>query len=516
LLFLKLLSVTTKEVLYLRIAHCINNNGQKIEIKANDNSCKKYSGRFICPNCGEQVDWIDGQVQEKHFRHHHGSYRQDCENYCKSISITRYIQPYERDGLPLYLIKEFGSYSLVLGLYGLEESSIQQAENMKLEVEIDMGENSKINRKINSQYFAPHKMNFVKINVVKQQYRLKFSEKMIPLEIKKKWILDINGIGSNGAIFYFENYGGKKVSSSNGLEVNEEYLLFTSNNMNNNHIYGVSLEMLQEINFGWLKNYRIYKFVIREINKETIGFCDKYDMHLQYSQPEVVPIWPPSTILEQELIYKGDSNKYFILNTDNKKEQDAYSHASQQKMLTDNIDDGKYLITSCVKSDDFISIGNLQNQFVFSIIKRMVTKYTTIPSIQIEINAGKVMINTNAKIFVNHFKNDILLKSSVIKKETVNELEIKNNEKVDVLYGLDIVWSMSEQLKIKVSKDHEILDIELLDKIRKCKGEFIIIPDNFKWMVLKQKKYQRAYKELQRQMKKNQVLIELINLLKKY
>lgn len=500
----------------MKIAYYINNNGEKLELAANDNNCRRYTGRLTCPNCGEQVDWVNGKVQEKHFRHHHGSYMEICENYCKSLSTIRYIQPYERAGLPLYLIKEFGKFTLSIGFYGLDETTIDEAENLNLEIEIELDKNNKVSRKINNQYFAPCKMNFIKINTVREQYKLKFSKNIIPSEIKKKWTSNINGIGINGAIFYFGDFGGKKVSSSSGLRVNEEYLLFTSNNMNNKKTQGLSLDQIQEINFGWLSNYKIYKLIITEINRDTIEFCDKYDMKLQYVQPEVIPLWPPCATLEQELIYADNCDKYFILNTDNSEGKDVYSHTIKLKLPSENIENKKYLTKSSIKSDDFISIGNLQNPFIFSVTKKRVLRDIIVPEIHIEAKAEKMIINTNTKIFINYFKNGMLLKSEIIKKELIGDLESKRNEEIDVLYGLDIIWSKSEKLKWDIVNDYKILDKELLDKIRKCSGQFVAVPANFKWMVLKHKKLQQSYKLLITLMKEDKISVELINLLKTF
>lgn len=502
-------------MLNLKIAYFINNNGEKIQIHAYDSICERYLNRLICPHCSEKVDWINGKIQEKHFRHHHSTYSQECENYCESISVSNYVDQYQYAGLPLYLIKEFGKYSLSLGLFGLDETTIEDSESIELEIEINMGENSKIRKKVNFEYFAPHKMSFINIYAVKQQYNLEFSEKDIPIEIKNKWNANINGIGANGAIFTSGDYGGKKVSSSIGLKVNEEYLLFTNSNINNS-INGILFEEQSEISFGWLKNYKIYKLTIKEINKDTIAFCNKFDMELHYSQPELIPVWPPCNILDEELIYDCDTNKYFILNTDNEKETDVYSHSLQRKMISEKISSSKYLITSNYKSNDFISLAHLHNQFTYSVIKRTMKEIETNPYIKVEVNLGKIIINTNVKVFVNHFYKNILLKSSVIKKKSSNEIELKKNERVDVLHGLDSIWSICDKSKIETHKDIDKLDKELLCKINRCKGEKIVIPDSFKWMVLKQKKYKRAYIELQKKIKKNEVCLELINLLRKY
>lgn len=77
----------------MKIAYFINNNGEKIQIHAHDSMCERYLNSLICPHCSEKVDWINGRIQEKHFRHHHSTYSQECENYCESISVSNYVDP---------------------------------------------------------------------------------------------------------------------------------------------------------------------------------------------------------------------------------------------------------------------------------------------------------------------------------------------------------------------------------------------------------------------------------------
>lgn len=504
-----------REALILKVAYCVNNNGEKTRVSAHDASCNKYFGRLTCPFCGEQVDWVNGQIQDKHFRHHHGSYRHDCENYCTSISANLYMQPYEREGLPLYLINEFGTYFLALGLYGLEEITIQEAEEMGLEMEIDLDSDSKIIRKITLKQFVPNRLEFVRLSGVKEQYHISFNQRDLPSEIKKKWFLDINGIGINGAIFHAGENGGKKVSSAVGVKVNEEYLLFTRDKIDSKHFFSISFELLQELDFGWRTHYRIYKLSIKEINKETIDFCNRLDMNLTYSQPEIIPLWPPCTKFEQELIYASDCAKYFILNTDDSHSKGAFSHKLQSKLQSEKIDDRKSIITTHIKSDDFVSIASLNRPFIFSIIRRTLRNIQSHPEIRIEQIEKKIKIETETKLFVNYFKNDLLIKSIVLKSEH-NEIIAKSNEMVDIVYGTDIVWFVRETKNMVDMDAIEKLDQELLQRIRMCRGEMVKQPDSFKWQILKIKKYKASYRELSMQLKSNRISEKLIRLLRKY
>lgn len=502
----------------MKIAYCINDNGEKFEVKATDKFCEKYTSKLFCPYCGEKVDpYINGKKQEKHFRHHHGSYREECENYCTSISCGSFVQPYEREGLQLYLIKELGQFYLYLGLYGLDEITIEEAENINLEIQVDIDKDSILNKKVNSKDFIPRTVEFIKIDYVKQKYNLKFNTNRVPNEIRTKWPTYINGIGSNGAIFNFGKDSGKKISSSVGVKVNEEYLLFTKENMKNKLMDGISFQLIQESNFGWLNTYKIYKFIIKDINMDTVWFCQKFDLKLSYSKPEIVPIWPPCVSMEHELIYEYDGDKYFTVNSDDDNERNVYSYSLQKKINCEFINNKKNFIRMCLKTNDFILLGNLKNQFVYSIIRKSLKKIDIEPKVNVSAISRKLIIDSKFKVIVNSYNKQLLIKSKLIKEEGTVQIEYKKNEKLEILYGLDIIWSNGEEEKKEERKlDINFLDNKLLHQIYMCRGETVDIPNNFKWMILKKRKYNRSFRELQKVLREKKVYTELINLLKKY
>lgn len=501
----------------MKIAYCINDNGEKFQVKATDEFCKKYKNRLFCPYCGEKVDpYINGKKQAKHFRHHHGSYREECENYCKFISIGSFVEPYEREGLPLYLIKELGQFYLYLGLYGLEEKTIEEAENANLQIQIDVYKDSILNKKVNSKDFIPRTIEFIKINYVKQRYNLKFNTNTVSEEIRTKWPTYVNGIGPNGAIFNFGKYGGKKISSSVGLKVNEEYLLFTKENMKNKFMDNISFELIQQSNYGCLKTYKIYKFIIKDINENTISFCEKFDLKLSYSKPEVVPIWPPCVSMEHELIYEYDGNKYFTVTSDDPNEKKVYSYSLKERINSQFITNKKDFIRMCLKTDDFILLGDLNNQFIYSIVKKSLKNIDIEPKINISTISRKLIIDAKTKVIINSYNKKLLIKSRLIKEEQPIQIKYNKNEKLQILYGLDVIWSNEEETQEERNLDIDSLDNKLLHKIYMCRGETVDIPNTFKWMILKKRKYHRSFRELQKVLREKKVYIELINLLKKY
>lgn len=498
----------------LNIAYLINNNGERIEFYADDNNCGNHKGRLICPCCGEQVNWIDGKIMVRHFRHHHGTYRKECENYCSSISTVKQLSAYEREGLNLYLIEDLGRFSLRIGLRAIDSYTIKEAENLGLVVNIESNEEIIASKEVGLKYFVPDEINFIHIDKVLEQYKLNFSKERLPMEIKMKWNEKINGVGRMGAIFSSHNYGGKKVTTSKGIVINEEYLLFTQNENEYRHIKGGIFNKVQELSFGWIKKYYIFKFIIKEKNSYTFEFAKKFGFELKYKQEEIIPIWPPCTSIEDELSYINmESEKFFIFNTDNPNENKLYSYNLQDKLNNQYIDDGKYLVNHFTKSNDYISIGNLYNTLGYSIAKRSDLVKKVEPDIEIKVSNNIVNINTDVKLFVNLYLDKFLLNSEIITSENYSS-RLKRNENIEVLYGLDEIKDDSSKSKSYIAEDNNQKDRELLFRIKKCKGESIIAPTNFKWQILKLKNYDLSYRELTKRVRDGEVSVKLVNLIK--
>lgn len=498
----------------MNIAYFINNNGEKIELNAYDENCRKYKNRLICPCCGERVNWVDGPIKGRYFRHHHSTYMEECENYCSSISIGMRLPPYEREGLALYLIKDLGRFSLRIGLRAISSHTIKEAESIGLVVNIENDREVIASKAVNVEYFAPDELNFIQINHVHEQYKLRFSNEKVPDEVKNKWNEKVNGIGRKGAVFSSFSYGGKKITTSRGIIINEEYLLFTQNSDGYNHIKGAEFEKMHEVNFGWLKKYYIYKFIVKEKNALTLKFARGFDLELKYMKEEIIPIWPPCSMTEDELIYNVDSERFFIFNTDDPIRNKLYSQKLQKELTSQCIDNGKYLIKNSIETNDFLTIGSLYDTISYSIVKKTYFINKLEPNIEVEVLYNNIVnISSDVKLFVNLYSDKYLLKSEIITNGNYS-VRVRIGEKIEILYGLDIIWKNINRNEISILEENNQKDKELLLRIRNCKGEIISTPTNLMWQILKLKDYELSYSELIKRAKSGKISLKLMTLLK--
>jgi len=507
-------SIEIKGATYMQFAYYINNNGEKRIINAKDAECRKYLNRLICPYCGEKLDWIDGKKITKYFRHHHGSYRDDCEKYCKSITESTSVLASDVEFSSLYLVNEFDSYSLSLGLFGLDENTILEAEKMNLEIKIVTGRNSEMYTRVNQQNFVPHKTEFIKLSEVKEEYKLEFSDKNIPNEVRNRWGEGVSGVGRNGAVFEFREQAGKKVSSTKGIFINEEYLLFTVKHMSCNHGEGIVLKELQNDQYGLYQRYKIYKLVITSINYNTVSFCDQFDLELHAAKPKIISIWPPCIERDEKLLYVDRGDKYFVLESDTVEDR-LYSEVLQKRLKSEVLNNRSSLTVVPVNSEDRLIVDKSDSKLSILIDINETIAPIRVSPINITTDSNKSYITNNTKVFLNSFRHNVLLKSCVLKKRLTIDVELNEVDCIEILHGTDVVWKKSRLPSKERNATIDEIDKKLFRAIKSCRGKQVKPPDSFKWMVVKQKKYHRSYSELMILMKKQSISIELIKLLKR-
>lgn len=498
----------------MKLAKFINNNGELRQIHSTNNDCEKYRERLFCLNCGEKLDLANGKINVKHFKHHHGSFREDCENYSNAVSENITQSEVYNGGGSLYIIHELGEYFLAICLPGVSEDAINSAELLDITLELEVARNKTIICKIDRFNFAPYIPEYIKVDDVIINYSLQFSNNRIPEEIVRKWNDKIDGIGDNGALFEYNESAGKKVKTKIGLYIGEKYFLLTNRRFSHNKIKGMNFEEVQELDFGWLKTYRLYKVEIYESNLETIDFCSQYDLKINEARIKVVPVWPPCSINEDELYYKENGSKFLAINGSIDISKHLYSHSTQNKIWSQSFVTNKTFTVVNMEDHDGIAVKNTEYVLLQSMGKRNFLNYERNIVIDFEINESCVSIKSCTKVFVNCYINGMICNSSIIKDDDYQRIDSRLYDQIEVLHGLDLIWEYRKPEKNKAIIQN-VEDDDLLERITKCKGELIPVPSSFRWMTLKKKSCKKSFIELERIIIKNQLTVELYNLLKK-
>lgn len=502
----------------MNIANYINNNGELKQIKPNDPNCKLYRDRLVCPCCGVKVDWINGPTQIVHFRHHHGTTPSECDFYCNSLAVSAYAKIVDSENIALYLCSELSQFYLALGLTGLSLNTIKEAQRENLIVKIERGEDN-LELKINEQNFAPNQICFVKLKQIKEQYRVEYQSQRIPKEIREKWLKFVNGISQYRAIFYSNKYACKKVSTANGIHEKDEYYFLTRENICDNSIRGVSFKKICEIRYPQNLKLNLYKFIVDKITDEARVFFLKLDMHIKSANPNIIPIWPPCVKKDQQLFYREESTKYYLIKNDPElgdnlsfiePERTNKNHLASQKI------DYNLLLTSTNQTNTgIIVLSNKETTQYFDLLTDQLNRNFSIAVADIVKIENSVCIKNYTKVFVNIFRKNLLHDSIILKKETDLSRDLYRDERIEVIHGLDVFHSVeySEFNHDTITNDeHE--ENNRLEIIKNEKGLWIKKPIGFKWLVLKYKKQPLIYTELLKYLNYPKIPLELYNYLK--
>jgi hypothetical protein len=503
----------------LNVSYFINSNGEKQEVRAIEYKASVHAGRLICPCCGERVSWndgravcLDGKTRKKCFKHHHGTKRKECENYCIAISQYPNMKPYERIGLPLYLIKDIFSFSLNIGLYGISEVALEQASQLDLTLNILSNKNVISTKKIDNINFVPGIMHYINVSCCSDTYRIEFSSNHIPREIDEKWCKHVNGIGENGAIFEYTKNGGKKVRSEDGLKTNTNYYLLS--NINVNSYPSVKFEKIGEIVFNPLRKYLVYKINIKDINSNSLGFCQKFGMELSHMTPQLTPLWPPCIINDQEFVFTAQKNRFFVLKSDDIQIQTVFSQVSKATLSSQRVSENKLMLKSSIRSEDLISIGSSSTSFICRDLSGSLnTNERTIDLSLHDISDNVLEINSSAKVKVIRWNGNVSASVTIIKQDSVEIEKPKRNEHIQILHGLDQLLLIFKEEK-QNNSNIEKLDDFLFKVISRNNTNLITIPVSLKLILLNFKCYPKTYRKLQRIINDDKISRETMNILK--
>jgi hypothetical protein len=266
--------------------------------------------RFICPECGEYVALVYREGI-RFFRH---TNRTEASPFCdERIDGISGLSLYERVGLPIYLKGDRNSqFELFIGFYALGEDALLSAYNNNLAVIVKAdcswmtGELS-VKYNIDTTSFYADQTTLKLISFVPspgENYKINYSSLNTPKSIKQKWSDYVDGFTSYGAIFTYGENGGRKLRKGDTITTDEKYLLATPEN------YTPRYKGLVSESVGKLKlqngMFNIHEICFSSKGSSEIDFINfsnycfnNLRVTLLHKQPEVLPIWPPSSVVDR-------------------------------------------------------------------------------------------------------------------------------------------------------------------------------------------------------------------------
>lgn len=278
--------------------------GQEAEVSAEDFENLYYipgrRERFFCPECGEVVFYRNrGGNHPSQFFHQEKTNRSpECD---KRVDGRSELSLSQRVGLPIFLTGTISkNYQLSIGFPALGADMLEKADNANYRVKITDGNHYR-KVKIDHTNFIDNEITLIPVNFIPpngENYTITISGEKTVYGLNRKWSNYADGFDVGGAIFSYDENGGKKVHRGDSISTNRSYFAFIKNNIPPYpKINAVEIGSIT-IGEGTYKVFKI-KIDVSVDDKSTFTAISGYlrqnfGVWLLECPSELVPIWPPA------------------------------------------------------------------------------------------------------------------------------------------------------------------------------------------------------------------------------
>lgn len=291
----------------------------------------RRSNRFYCPECGLQVYWVSkGGNQPNKFKHPPRTENSpECD---KRVDGRSDLYLYERVGLPLHLTRISDSnFQLAISFPAIGSKMLANAASCNTKITIRANGNNRSVLVDTNNFFADS-ATLIPVNFIPAD-NSRFAIDVAPSSSYcRKWSDYSEGFTSAGAIFSYDESGGKKIHRDDSITPGRQY-------------YVVARQFscpYSEVNFktvGTLKllngNYQVYCMTVNVSLKNEQRYSQisnffrfRFAVGLLETPPEIIPLWPP--VIERDVLVPTKDTRVFCAITSGNDEPTVYSYVGNQ------------------------------------------------------------------------------------------------------------------------------------------------------------------------------------------
>lgn len=271
--------------------------GKEKEAEAKDYSTFNFypRGRFICPECGEDV-YLSKSKYKNFFKHYkRTSQTPECERRVDSVPNESI---YERMGLPLYLREEsVGHYKMYMGFQALSEEDLERAERDHCEIWV----NGRVKYRISRERFSHTHSYLMPIDFAPyvDYYTVSyFGSQENKSVFERNWGGYAEAFMEGGALFKAEGRSGRKLHKGDSIATGTNYFWAIRSGKSLSGLRGIQYELCGKLS---LTNctYNIFRVVFKSrISDGDFEVLSRYllkelKVHLLEKVANLTPIWPP-------------------------------------------------------------------------------------------------------------------------------------------------------------------------------------------------------------------------------
>ncbi len=286
----------------------------KIVIAASTFKASKFSSMDLyCPCCGERVSFFTESLginnKRAHFRHYHGTYRKDCENYAIGVNSpyrpNKKINEIIQSAYAIYFEKRNNNYSF---LYSVKftEAEIQKYQAINSYLHLTVVNNNKsrdIKTEINHVNFVDGKRTFIRLGDAGQKIISVLEDYTSQIDfIRRITFFKMLGDGD----WTDNDFIAKKVPNGDDerkykLFLNEKYILVVPKYS----VISNSLNVIRSEKYIF-ENVDVYFIEFNKIDISAKEFCAKGGYELCEGKAVLDILWPPCVEIEDSHFVKGN------------------------------------------------------------------------------------------------------------------------------------------------------------------------------------------------------------------
>lgn len=309
--------------------------GLEKEVSAADFDDQYYiprkSERFFCPECGLQVSWVTSTANRSSFFRH--PTRTETSPECdKRVDGRSELYLYERVGLPVFLTRPSeNSFQLGISFPAVGSKMLVNGAAQNARV-IIRGNGTSRTIPINANNFYPDSATLVPVNFLPSDNGVFRIEVSPGSDYSRKWSNYAEGFTSTGAIFTYDESGGKKVHRDDSISPDRQYYVVArqfSCPFNEIHYNAVGTLKLQN------SNYQVYCMTVNaslqnELRYSQISdfFRYRFGVGLLETAPEIIPLWPP--VIERDVLIPTKDSQIFCAIMSGNEDPSVYSYVGNQ------------------------------------------------------------------------------------------------------------------------------------------------------------------------------------------
>lgn len=513
--------------------------GTEKEVSADEFDNKSFihslKERFFCPECGERVFFRNGGYYESCFYHQKKTDRSpECD---KRVDGRSNLTISQRVGLPLFITQiSKGNFQLNIGFPALGIKTLENAAKCDCTVKISSYQQYRI-IKVNQSNFLSDNTTLIPVNFIPlygKNYSISIEGRTQIFELQRKWSDYADGFESNGAIFSYNETGGKKIRRGDSISTNRYYYAVVRNDF----LYHTQISQTE---IGKLiinkTSFKVIKFKIDVSVDNRRGFTlissyikSNYGVWLLECPPELIPVWPPVVQQDYMIPVKNDSNVICVVSSGNADPSVfSYSGNSVYKKDVKTVLKGVHTVELSISTYPTIlsvdrkyagrevtfitkALHRSSYSYDFLFINSAGEKKELTDLSKSEVAKG-VIIESNSKFDLFFGTSEMIYKPFSIREQQTSISENKGITEICLLIGSSVYDCIKFNKEVASDTDINILSQTIMAS---AKGQLIPIPVwvNHILQYLKKNQYEQLYQAIIRTMVNDMLHIETVRQLR--